>query len=571
MSNGKIEESHLYAIPKEIENITITVDRDENSDADFTGLNAITEAFNSISDASPYKRYTIHIRGVFHFTDPIDITMLNSYGNEYSVIDMKPYVDVEGEGPDNTVIFVDLPANAEFPSGFAFDDYQPVFFCGTGGNLKNMKIIGKNCRYSFHIEVGEDVAYIGENIINIDNCEVVSLGAPDYRQDGHMACFGTGMIPGTIWNIRDCKITNEDFNSAFGIHTPLSPFEKCGTANFINCVFKGKMILSNYQVENNTFVNMINCDFNKAQVPRLEYPYYNNRSSGVKRGDYTTQLFNGNKQRLLYNTNSAYENKGAVLRVVSNSTGVSSIVSFNPVASAFNSIIGSSDIDAITKTIYGWDTQYGYVYRNGGVNLSGQAFGTIDVDENSSMGNSLGKKLGDCSSTNKTLIITIDGTDFTVVFNENYSSKNNAYVIGQINDVIGGVATADIFCPAKLYYPNVNGLMEVESGDNGAILKGMGIVFNVDGKMVKAKNSDGKIDGICLDDTSIGQTGRIITMGYIFTHFSTQWFKTVDTLDYVPNVRYGKTLGIDPDNDGQFKQSVEPALLRCKKDCFEIL
>ena len=571
IENGGIEDEHLVATPVESKTIVITVDRDENSDADFTGLHAIADAINSISDASYAKRYIVHIKGEFHFTDPADVTMLNSYGNEYSVIDMKPYIDIEGEGADKTVIFVDFPANATFPEGFHYNDYQPVFFCGTGGNIRDMKIIGKNCRYAFHIEVGNGYFYKGENTINIDSCEVVSLGAPDYASGGGMGVFGTGMIPGTIWNIRNCKLINEKYESAFGMHTPLTPFKEAGRVNFINCIFKGNVILANYQIENNSFVNMVDCTFHKSIVPRLSYSYYNSRASAIH-GNYTRQLFNGDKQKLFYYANAAYENKGAVLRVVSNSTGTSSIVRFGKTSNAFNAIVGDSSIDAVTKTIYGWDTQYGVVYRDGGVGLSGQAFGTLDIDETSSTPtSSLGVKLGDCSSVNKTLIINIDGTDYTITFNENYTSKDNAYVIGKINDVIGEVATADVFCPAKLYYPNINGLCEVESGDSGAILKGMGVVFNNGGKMVKAKNSDSRIDGICLDDTSLGQTGRVISKGYIATHFANQWFKTVDSLDYVPSVRFGLTMGIDPDNDGQFKLLATPALLRCKNDCFEIL
>lgn len=524
---------------------------------DFSGLTAISDAINSITDASESNRYVIHIEGEFNFTDPLTVPMLG--GGEYSIILMKKWVDIEGDGPDKSCISIDFPAGATFHSGKAYNDYQPIYFHGVGGNIRNMKIQGKNCRYAFHIEMNENNGY-GETI-NIENCTVLCLGAPDYTPTGEMNCFGTGMIPGQTWNIKNCHIINYSNSAAFAMHTPLIVFEQVGTINFENCIFRGYINLHNYQVENNINVNLNGCSFENSGIPTLNYIFYHTDPTTTKHGNYTRIFTNANKLKALYNSNlPASDAIGLVLRVISKSTGVSSKVRFNPSSSAFNLIVGESGNTIQSKTPYCWNTQYGYVWRDGGVDLHGQAFGTIDIDEDGAAQNSLGKWLGDCSSSNKVLIINIDGTDYTITFNENYTSKNNAYVIGKINDVIGGVATASVFCSTQLYYPAINELSEIESADDGAILKGMGVVFTSTG-MRRAKNSDGYIDGICIDDTSKGQTGRVICKGYIFSgSISSNWFAARDNISggFVENA----TLGISQITDGLFEVGVSPGLLR---------
>lgn len=438
-------------------------------------------------------------------------------GNEYSVIFKKQYVDIEGDGPDKSIIFVDFPANATFHDGKVYNDYQPIYFYNSGGYIRNMKIVGKNCRYTFHIEAG---AGANDQVIDIDNCTLISYGAPDYASNGGMSCFGTGIASGQIWNIRNCNIINYSNSATFAMHTPLVIFAKPPMVNFENCVFKGNFYFGNYQVENVTYIKLIGCTYAGGEPVRLNYSYYNNRSFAVH-GDYTTVLFSGNTFKMIYYTsNLNYDKgKGCVLRITSKSTGASSKVRFDHTSSAFSSIIGDSSYTGNTQTVYRWNTQYGYVYRDGGKDLNGQCFGTLDIDEYSSANKTLGTLLGNCSTNNKQLTINIDNVNYTVLFNEDYTEKSNQYVLDKINAVISSVGTADEFCPAYLYYPYINGLCEVASVDDEPILKGMGVVFTSNG-MRRATNTDTYFDGVCIDNTSKGQIGRIVTTGYLWTDSS---------------------------------------------------
>ena len=531
---------------------------------DFSGLTAIKDALDSITDASETNRYTIHIEGVFRFTDPQTALMYG--GNEYSAILMKDYVDIEGDGPGRSIIIMDFPANATFHSGKTYADYQPIYL-RRGHKVSGLKFIGRNCRYAFHIETdGSQNVYNKE--ITVQNCDVIYLGHPDYN-GSYRGVFGIGVSSGQTLNFINCNMQSFDDKAVFSVHTPLLTFDRIVRINLKGCQFNNLINFGLYQYENNMIVTIDDCIFNGTFIPRIVYDL--NRGSAIaKNGNYINVLLQGNKLNALYECDSSdfnkeLELKGAVLRIKSLSNGATSIVRFDETTSGFLAIVGNGQNTSYDKTIYGWDTNFGYVYRDGGANISGQAFGTIDVDENASNNTSLGKKLGDCITTNKVLKVTIDGTEYTITFNENYTSQPNSYVLGKINDVIGSVGLADVFSPAILYYPQINGLKNVLCVDENSILKGMGVVLTRLGYR-RAKNSDGYIDGIALENIAENQYGRIITSGYIYNKkyynatYRAQYFTTEDnvTTQMFENLK----LGISATNDGVFDKDATPKLLQ---------
>jgi len=409
-----------------------------------------------------------------------------------------------------------------------------------------MKIYGKNCRYAFHIE-NKDTSSNGKTT-EIENCFVQYDGHPDYS-GSYGDTFGTGIGDGQKWIIRNTHI-----QGSFAMHVPLFLFNVAAKVEFINCLVSGSIKLHNYQYENNVFVSFVGCKFLSA-VGTLNYPYYPGNSNAIH-ADYTRIFTSGDLEALYYPSTP----DGLALRVVSTSQGETSIVSFDKDSDAFNLIVGDSSLEAASLTTYMWNTRYGMVYRNGGANISGQAFGTLDV---STSGKSLGKRLGDCSGTSKHLGITVDGTDYDVEFNTDLSNATNSDVLAIINAVLGNNAVADLFCPAQLYYPEINGLKRISCDDANSILRGMGVVFTPSG-MRRAKNSDGYIDGLCLDDTASGQQGRVITKGFMFAYryrasSPARFFTTID--NWTSNTD-PSSLGISATNDGEFDKNATPKVLR---------
>lgn len=545
----------------------INVSRDGTSRTgrhiDFYGEDAIKQALESITDASPSNRYVLHIEGKFYITDP-QSTALMMRGGEYSIIAAKNYVDIEGDGSEYSQIIMDFPANANFHTGKTYSDYQPLYLYGVGCKVSGLGIIGNNCRYAVHIETNNSTEAHNKTI-EFDNCDVEYQGHTGYPSGSYGDCFGTGIEGGQVWNIRNTTMRSLVIGAAFAMHSPLHKFSNPCFVNFENCQFEGSISLHNYQYDNNVFVSYVGCTFGVGGSPVLSYPIYHVNNS--TEGFHIAILTRGDIE-CLYKM-SGYS-RGAVLKVSSSLEGVNSTVRFNNTCTAFAFIIGDGNNIGANKTIYGWDTNYGYVWRDGGANLQGQAFGAINIDEDENR--SLGKLLGDCSVTSKELVIIINGTNYTVVFNEDFSNQDNSYVLSKINEVLGENGTASVFYPSRLYYPKINGLQVVKCYDSNSIKKGMGVVYLTQNRVRRAKNTDGYIDGIALDDMANGQFGRIITSGYVspnaynianYSESEVAYFTTID--DYPSNVFNDNDLGscgIDTANDGIFKYGQTPYVLR---------
>ena len=555
----QIEELVSRSIPDgQIQNIAITCKRNGTSgiDADYCGLTAISDALNAITDASYFKRYTLIIDGIFEFTDPLTIPMPDRNNVEHSIINCKPYVSFQGMGVDRTILFVNIPAGATFHDGRSYADYQPVYlYCDGEVNFSNMSILGKNCRYAFHLEAG---SVPNNTIRNIKNCRVIHYGLDGYQSQGFEHAFGCGMGNGHIWNIENCYV--QSGSAAFAIHSvsAVSNIDKFpqGKCNIKNCELNGNIYAGNGQVPGVCQVNFDNCIINNQT---LSITTSSVGSTEKVNSDYSNIKMWFNTPALPIHQNFSTP-KGLALRIdglLDNST-----IRFDETASAFNDLIGINQLYNPIFTELALYEMNGYRYRDGGVGLKGFAYGLKDATNNN-----LAKSLGDCSTTPKSLKINISGTNYTVVFNSNYTNLTNADVVDAINAVIGTVATASIYYPIKDYYPHFKDLeFKVNTESDAPILRGMAVYFTGQG-IRRSKNSDGFIDGVCLDDIAPGQTGRVISSGalYDMSQRATQSVFTILELATTMNQQRAE-LGISVDNDGYFDRNATPKVVKCIKN-----
>ena len=528
-------------------------------DADFCGLNAIGDALASITDASANKRYRLLVEGYFLFTLQTEFIYEDRQFSEPTIIVGKDYVDIEGFGKEKTVVSVELDSAQTFTGGKVYNDFQPVMW-NCNAKLSNMALIGENCRYTLHIESGNlaDDATLDFESLYINFKGSQAMGG------GNGNAVGTGMRSGQVWNFKNCEIITNN-GSPFGMHTALNSTDKGGEINLIDSSIDGRQIFFNSYPNNNLVnVNLLSNNYSEDLI--ISYNFY--YANGSILADYGEVRIRSNQKPLLFNNAQALKGQG--LRVKSKSTGVSSKVSFSETSTAFNVIIGDSnqivevENNQLNKTIFG------YQYKDGGVGLNGYAIGSLDIDEaNTSRTNSLGVMIGDCSTVNKTLTLDVDSTTYNIVFNENFTSQNNAYVIAKIVAVIGTVADVDAFYVGQEYYPDFNDMSNMINNDSTAILKGMGIVFTSSTQMRRATNSDNRIDGICLYDTVIGEKGRVVKKGRVYSNATTQRFRTLE--DDTVSRNFGSELGISA-TDGVFSLISTPKLLRCvETDVLEII
>ena len=473
--------------------------------ADYYGLNAIGDCLAAITDNSYYNRYKLIIDGYFDFKATTDFVYKDEF-NEWSVLISKKYVDVEGLTKEKFVISVQLPDNLAVDYG----KYQPVMW--NYGTLKNLTVIAKNCRYALHIEGN----YVADNTeCHIENLSITHLGnyGNAATSQGGSTAFGSPNAIGA--GIRDGQkvfLKNCLFNSVLGagvhFHSPLTECSYNYSLDIDDCVFKGKKPIgfNTYPTKRRFIVNVRNPKF-------LGYNYFVNGNI-IATGINDTACYN-DIDIYIDNKPMAYALIPAIasgLKIASKTTGVNSIVTVDETCTAFG-IIGNATETIETETKWLTNKKFGYEYRNGAVGTAGFLIGWVDVNATVAAQPSLGKILGDCSSVNKTLSVTVDGTAYDVVFSSDCTALTNAQVITLITNVIGAVATVEVYKVGNDMYPEFKGVQVMTNGDTAVITAGMGLILNASGSVIRAFDGPGFIDGISIDTAGVGQKLRMIPRG----------------------------------------------------------
>ena len=91
------------------------------------------------------------------------------------------------------------------------------------------------------------------------------------------------------------------------------------------------------------------------------------------------------------------------IRIKSAITGISSTVRFDHESSAFGDLVSKDTTDAEFINKFRFKQNRGYSYRDGAEELSGFAITNIDIAEFEGSPFTVGIRLGDCTSVNKTL------------------------------------------------------------------------------------------------------------------------------------------------------------------------
>ena len=103
----------------------------------------------------------------------------------------------------------------------------------------------------------------------------------------------------------------------------------------------------------------------------------------------------------------------------------------------------------------------------------------------------------------------------------------------------------------------------MKNADTTEVLAGMGVVFTGLKTFRKALNSDGRIDGICLDDGRVGDECRVIIEGEIYSSASNERFSTYDSAGWLS---MGSKFGISSTIPGKFDIAANPKVLICNRD-----
>lgn len=545
-------------------------------DCEFSGNRAIQDALESIRDNGPSNRYRIDVYpGVYQAVASADFSaegVTQSGTTMVSFVKGKSFVSLRGMDKETCIIRGELPDNL---TGSVYQYYQTMYWHADCGTLENLTITGKNLRYPIHIDNGQ----LGNQdfVSTLSNIHVEHFGNFN-NATAWTSCspIGLGMSDGQT--IDYVGVTTKSPTWGVYVHTN-KEFTNKSVNRYRNCAFQStaankyvaklasmgsgrndEIIFENVTFEGGYIISADDAPYIPTTLASQSFNHMDMKIRGRLNGPF------------LYDPSF----NGFALKVVSSTTGATSTVRFDDTSTAFATILKDKDYLSGTFTNRnGVTNDKGYAYRDGVTGLSGYAIGRLDVGSEAyglsanTYGKSLGHRLGDCSTVNKTLGIIVDGTTYTVTFNQNYlgsgsstvpATIGNVAIVAAINTVLGSAATATLYSVGNDYYPEMSNVLKNVTASE-LILRGM-TVYNDNGIVRKALSTDTSIYGVALDDIIPNGGGRVLTSGYLRT-VETNRFSTLQD-SYVAIVK-GDLLGVSS-TAGKINKSASIKLFTCIAD-----
>lgn len=476
-------------------------------------------ANDAITDASSSKVYDLII-----------------YPGEYTEIEwvLKDYINLIGIDRDTCILKGVQPSN----SLDADISANSTIRIENNSIVKNLKITCKNMRYPVHTDQN---GLNKDKTIKLYNCWIEHYGNQDvidYRIANSQSysgvwasnsAWGYGSASGMNQYFEDCWFISEQY--AWYVHTNLN-FDNPSYHELKNCHLvapKGNaLFVASLGSGKNDKVVLNNCELT-GLITCADSPWF---PTTIFNADHNEIKITGGGNSCAPQINAGY---GCCLKILSSSTTDSKVlVSGDAVAVIFGS----------TKLF------------NGKAGLNGYIIGSLDISGVNVL-SLLGKRLGDCTTVNKTLTITIDAnTPVTITFNANYTAMTNAQILSLINTAIGSQGVASVYELSKDYVPLF--CDEIKNYYNSSavgIPKGSVVCYNANFSNIRIMTNADDISlfaGITMEDINPSTIGKVKIKGYIYKNF----LKLDDTLVF------GNKYGVST-TAGNIKLNGTPIIGKC--------
>lgn len=539
---GAVQIDNLIVPEKSAKPTEIWVTFDENSTDPlfkFKGKNAIQEAIDSVNDASATNRHAVMVwQGISKNTTAKDFKANPGYP---AIIKTKDHVDIIGQGELNTIVWAELPYN-DADIGASADgniypraSYQTLYDMADDCVIKDITFVAKNLRYTNHLDDASGV----NKTHRYENVGFIFKG-----NIGSRIGMGTGTHSGEEVYVVGGRSHSDD-HIPVTIHNNIG-FEKRSKwditgHNFTSFERNIFLYLQNNGSLLQDVLKLVGCSFGGASY-RLDY--VENWLSANTANNYDSlnhaewQISGYGNDPFLFNNEVA----GESLRFKTTAVGAGNTIRFDKTSSAYPILIKNNQSNS-TSSLYLNNRVFidEYIVQDGSVDLPAQAFGCKDLATKNGAYDSgvnftsLAKRLGDCSTANKLLVVIVNGVNNTITFNKNYSSMSNAQIVAEMNTQISG-ATIDLISYGRDYYPMITDVCEVAYNTGSTFIPKGSVVTKVGGS-VKLANSNDKIFGVALDDIPVQQVlfdgekhgqGRVLKRGYISTNRSKAHYVLAD-------------------------------------------
>ena len=459
-------------------------------------------AMAAITDSSETKPYIIDIMPGLYQVMP---------GDPFTV---KEHVHMRATVLGSAVIYMDMPDTS---TNEEVEQASTVWLRDTA-TLENLDIWIRNGRYAVHSESNGVVRdYLHQTI----NCRIRNLGNQgiiDYRNAQVPPLSTSGLIsgdPGWGYGASSGGVeifentTIESKSIVWAIHDR-EDWTAPSRHTIRSCRLTARDADSKIQVETlgsgvTSSLTITDSEVNALYVSHRDAPWISEKPENQVADHYQIEVSIAGMEPIGFRTTA----RGRAFRITSNSTGAVSTVRVSGTAA-----------DAIMGTV---------ITRDGGGGLKGQAYGTLDVsgidvgiDGNIDIANDLGKRLGDCTTTAKTLTVTVDGgTPQNVVLSADYTAMTRDNVLAAINaGLTGAVADTYLVTQGERYpdYPDRQ-RTTTNSGATG-IPRFAAVKRGADGRSIELMGTADAVTtfaGVALEPILPGKIGRILTSGLLDT------------------------------------------------------
>ena len=408
-----------------LENPVVQISVKKDGTGDFTN---IQDAINSITDASKYKQYEILVYDDFVsesltdlrlFDNPVQhVTSMESINSAVVYVYAKDYIHITGMGRRRKVWF--LNPDLDTP-GSKFQYIHDIYVRGNC-KISNLDIRIKGGRYAIHQDSSGNTNPLTNPDVDAttiyENCHIEHLGNSDYQYGaswGTEAALAACCASGQTIKVIDCHI-EAPYSSPLILHLNES------YKNPTSYVLKGTTVVCNNPSEDNDEIGtyfaemgsrqrndltIIGCDLKISTSPI---------SSRSGKETYTK----ADARCSCWDVHGYANTKNYCQVWVPASLAI--------VTASVNkniSVIGGS----AKSILFGEDIKY-YLADT---ETKGGALGGMEVHaDKSQVGNnysyslSLPYILGNCASNPKNLIISVDGVQHEIVFNQNYMTSDGS-------------------------------------------------------------------------------------------------------------------------------------------------
>lgn len=467
------------------------------------GYNIIQQTIDGILDNSPTNRYIISAGpGVYKVTNS------SQYNNPSypAFIVPKDHVDIIGDNKEDVIVWAELPYNdGAIDTATDRNLHQTVYNWADDCLIKNITFVARNIRYVVHQDDGREA----NKTRRYDNCDFIFKG-----NKGSLVALGIGTWSGSETYIKN-GVSISDTDRPVRIHNAVAQakqtvwsfenhefIDRTGAGECLVMQNSGSLIGDRVYLKDTSF---------SSGYKMLFTDWWINDPSKNKSPNHAEWRIFGSGNTPFYFNNTV---DGQALKITAANIG--DVVRFDKSSSAYNVLIKAE------QKYLGYlghpervflDREY--LVQDFDNTFKSYAFGGLSIRETpyqfgaAVTGESLGQRLGNRTGAPITLRVTIGGTSHNILFNQNYTSLNNATIIASINAQLGAAGVASSHNMGLEYYPELTDVNLLSGVWSAAIPKGNFVT--IIGGLCQIAQAGDEIAGVAFDDMQ----ARVVTNGEI--------------------------------------------------------